>query len=50
MMESERLPDGTSFKPYFERRQAELRAHWEVRGYKFEKAKQVLVTLTGAKA
>jgi hypothetical protein len=50
MMESERLPDGTSFKPYFERRQAELRAHWEERGYKFEKAKQVLVTLTGAKA
>ena len=46
-MESQRLPDGTSFKPYFERRQPELRAHWEEKGYKFGKAKQVLVTLAG---
>ena len=45
LRESERLPDGTSFKPYFERRQAELRKHWEEKGYKFEKPKHTLVSL-----
>ena len=30
-----RLPDGTPFRHYFDRRQAELRQHWESRGYKF---------------
>jgi hypothetical protein len=45
LMGNERLPDGTSFRPYFEKRQAELRTHWEERGYKFEKPKHTLVTL-----
>jgi Zn-finger nucleic acid-binding protein len=35
LMENLRLPDGTSFRQYFNRRQAELRDHWEKRGYKF---------------
>ncbi len=35
LMMNLRLPDGTPFRRYFDRRQAELRQHWESRGYKF---------------
>ena len=38
LMESELLPDGTSFKRYLQKRHADLRTHWEQKGYKFEKA------------
>jgi hypothetical protein len=47
LMQNLRLPDGRSFRQYFDRRQAELRHHWEQRGYKFNFAgpKPELVSL-----
>jgi hypothetical protein len=30
-----RLPNGTPFRQYFQQRQAELRKHWEQKGYRF---------------
>jgi hypothetical protein len=35
LMQELRLPDGTPFRQYFDRRQAELRDHWEKKGYRF---------------
>jgi hypothetical protein len=35
LMQALLLPDGTSFRPYFDKRQAELREHWEEKGYRF---------------
>jgi Zn-finger nucleic acid-binding protein len=35
LMMNLRLPDGSPFRQYFDRRQAELRDHWEKRDYKF---------------
>jgi hypothetical protein len=35
LMMNLRLPDGSPFRQYFDRRQAELRDHWEKRNYKF---------------
>lgn len=40
LMQSLLLPDGTPFRPYFDKRQAELREHWEEKGYRFAAAKR----------
>jgi hypothetical protein len=40
LMQDLLLPDGSSFRPYFDRRQAELRQHWEEKGYRFAAAKR----------
>jgi hypothetical protein len=48
LMENLRLPDGTSFRPYFDRRQAELRSYWQAKGYSFAATTRTTVDVAAA--